>query len=122
MKAYLPGSIVLVNFPFSDLSQTKKRPALVIARAGKSDYILCQITSKSKHAGSTQIEDTDYKSGSLNRTSYIRHHILFTASERLIDRQVAILTQEKMVIIFNQILEIVNEAIRYRAEQEGETR
>lgn len=110
---------MLVNFPFSDLSQTKKRPALVIARAEKKDFILCQITSKSKHTGSTQIEETDFKSGSLNRTSYIRHHILFTASERVIDRQVAILTQEKMVAIFDQILEIVNNAIQYRADNEG---
>lgn len=39
------GSIVLVSFPFSDLSRSKLRPALVIAEAGRGDYILCQITS-----------------------------------------------------------------------------
>lgn len=39
------GSIVLIPFPFSDLSHSKLRPAVVLAEAGKDDYILCQITS-----------------------------------------------------------------------------
>jgi hypothetical protein len=40
------GSVVLVKFPFSDLSNAKLRPALVIADAGRGDWVLCQITSK----------------------------------------------------------------------------
>ncbi len=39
------GSVVLVTFPFSDLSQAKLRPAVVLAKANKNDWILCQITS-----------------------------------------------------------------------------
>jgi mRNA interferase MazF len=39
------GAVVLVPFPFSDLSQSKLRPAIVLADAGKGDYVLCQITS-----------------------------------------------------------------------------
>ena len=41
------GSVVLVPFPFSDLSQTKLRPTVVLADAGRGDWILCQITSYS---------------------------------------------------------------------------
>jgi mRNA interferase MazF len=40
------GLVVLVRFPFSDLSQTKLRPAVVLASAGRGDWILCQVTSK----------------------------------------------------------------------------
>ena len=39
------GAVVLVRFPFSDLSQTKLRPAVVLADAGRGDWILCQVTS-----------------------------------------------------------------------------
>jgi mRNA interferase MazF len=42
-----PASIVVVAFPFSDLSGNKLRPAVVLADAGRDDWILCQITSKS---------------------------------------------------------------------------
>jgi mRNA interferase MazF len=38
------GAVVLVRFPFSDLSQTKLRPAVVRADAGRGDWVLCQVT------------------------------------------------------------------------------
>ena len=39
------SAVVLVPFPFSDLSQAKLRPAIVLADVGRDDWILCQITS-----------------------------------------------------------------------------
>jgi len=39
------ATIVIINFPFSDLSGSKKRPALVVADWGSEDVILAQITS-----------------------------------------------------------------------------
>jgi mRNA interferase MazF len=39
------GAVVVIPFPFSDLSQTKRRPAVVLADAGRDDWILRQITS-----------------------------------------------------------------------------
>lgn len=41
--------IVLVYFPFSDLSETKLRPAVVIAIPGGNNYLLCQITTKKRN-------------------------------------------------------------------------
>jgi PemK-like, MazF-like toxin of type II toxin-antitoxin system len=40
------GDVVVIPFPFSDLSATKRRPALVIASLPGDDVILCQITSR----------------------------------------------------------------------------
>jgi mRNA interferase MazF len=45
MGALAVGQVVLVPFPFSDLSQAKMRPAVVLADAGRGDWILCQVTS-----------------------------------------------------------------------------
>jgi hypothetical protein len=39
------GSVVLSPFPFSDLSNSKKRPSVVIASSGRGDWVLFQITS-----------------------------------------------------------------------------
>jgi mRNA interferase MazF len=35
----------MVPFPFSDLSQSRLRPAIVLADAARGDWILCQVTS-----------------------------------------------------------------------------
>lgn len=41
------GTVVLVPFPFTDLTASKVRPALVVSRSGKgSDVIVCFISSK----------------------------------------------------------------------------
>ena len=39
-------AVVSVLFPFSDLSQAKLRPAVILAEVGRDDWILCQVTSK----------------------------------------------------------------------------
>ncbi len=46
MGRFVKGDIVIMPFPFSDLSASKKRPALVIASLAGDDVILCQITSR----------------------------------------------------------------------------
>jgi len=55
------GAVVLVRFPFSDLSQTKLRPAVVLADAGRGDWILCQVTSKPYgDSGAIRLDDTGF--------------------------------------------------------------
>ena len=60
------GAVVLVPFPFSDLSQAKLRPAVVLASVGRGDWILCQITSNPY--GDTRaimLEDASFAAGGL---------------------------------------------------------
>ena len=45
MGAFAAGQVVLLPFPFSDLTQSKSRPALLLASVGRGDWIACQITS-----------------------------------------------------------------------------
>lgn len=45
MGAFAAGQVVLLPFPFSDLTRSKLRPALLLADAGRDDWIACQITS-----------------------------------------------------------------------------
>jgi mRNA interferase MazF len=40
------GDVVIIPFPYSDLSQSKRRPALVLAGVGRGDFLLCQITPR----------------------------------------------------------------------------
>ena len=78
------GSVVLVPFPFSDLSQSKRRPAVVLADAERGDWILCQVTSKPyADARAVELTDADFEHGSLRLVSCARPAKLFTAHESL---------------------------------------
>ncbi len=102
------GDIVFISFPFSDLSDTKLRPALVLAYAQRNDWILCQITSKSYSDNKAiSIDNADYKKGSLTMVSFVRPSKLFTANVELIHKNVASLTDashQKIVSVILQIL------------------
>ena len=91
MGTFAVGDVVLVNFPFSDLSSTKKRPALVIGLADFGNVILCQITSQSYGSGgAVQIQET--APGTVFRTaSYARPDKLFTADPSLITAKLGVI-------------------------------
>ncbi len=61
MARFVKGDIVVVPFPFSDLTSAKKRPALVIAELEGDDLILCQITSQQiRDRYAILIDDSDF--------------------------------------------------------------
>jgi hypothetical protein len=41
MGRFVKGNVVVVSFPFSDLSGSKRRPALVLADLDGDDILLC---------------------------------------------------------------------------------
>jgi mRNA interferase MazF len=67
MAKFVKGDVVVIPFPFSDLSQSKRRPALVLAVLQGDDLILCQITSKSiKDNYAIPVDENDFESGSIS--------------------------------------------------------
>jgi mRNA interferase MazF len=103
------GSVVLVRFPFSDLSQTKLRPAVVLADAGRGDWILCQVTSQPYgDTRSIRLDDTSFSAGSLRVLSYARPGKLFTANRDLIVSEVATLKSPSL----NQVVDAVVDLLR----------
>ena len=107
MEALAAGSVVLVPFPFSDLSQSKIRPALVLADAGRGDWILCQITSKPyADARAIRLDGPDFASGGLELTSYVRPAKIFTANETLMIGKVGQLHADKLHMILGVVAAI----------------
>ena len=80
---YRQGDIVLVSFPFTDLTSSKRRPALIISpdafNAAGEDLVLAAITSHITHDPSAvQLAGTDYSEGRLPKKSIIKTTKLFT--------------------------------------------
>lgn len=108
MAAPARGSVVLVPFPYSDLSNTKLRPAVVLAVAGRGDFVLCQVTSNPYgDSRSVQLSQIDFSTGSLQVISYARPSKLFTASDQLIQRQVGELTPTALDRIVDEAVRIL---------------
>lgn len=101
------GSVVLVDFPYSDLSKLKKRPALVIGLADYENIIVCQITSKKfPNRLSTSLSDKDFKAGELQLDSFIRPDKIHTLGPNLVERTVGIINDKKMAEVRNKLAEL----------------
>ena len=91
------GDVVVLPFPFSDLSGMKRRPALVLAELPGNDRILCMISSKgATDPHSVPLGPDDFASGSLNAATSIRPARLFTAETSVLLYVVGRLKPEKM--------------------------
>jgi len=105
------GSVVLVPFPFSDLTQAKLRPAVVLADAGRGDWILSQITSKPYgDPQAVELVERNFRSGSLRIVSYVRPGKLFTANNSLVVGEVGVLTDEALHQIVGAVIRILRGA------------
>lgn len=83
--------VVVVPFPFTDRSTTKRRPALVLSSTEafnppSGHVVLAMITSARNSAWPLDTEIQDLDSAGLPSTSIVRMK-LFTLDERLIIRQ-----------------------------------
>jgi len=108
MDTLTAGQVVIVHFPFSDLTASKLRPAVVLAEAGRGDWILCQITSKSYgDSRAVSLDSADFAQGSLRLASYVRPGKLFTAHTSLVDGQAGELQPGKFSAIRNAVVQMI---------------
>ena len=82
---YSKGDIVLINFPFSDLINAKKRPMVVLAEKGE-DIIGCAVTSN-PHSEGVTIEN--FEEGTLPLKSKIKYWQIHTFLKDLAIKKVA---------------------------------
>jgi mRNA interferase MazF len=95
-------------FPFSDLSGTKLRPAVVLADAGRQDWLLCQITSKPySDTAAIRLTNAELKLGALSAVSYARPVKLFTTNESLMVKRIAVLKDETFKAILTATIEVL---------------
>jgi mRNA interferase MazF len=108
MGKFVKGDIVVVKFPFTDLTGAKRRPALVVAELQGDDVILCQITGTARtDKYAVSLNESDYINGRLSVASVIRPNRVFTASENIINYKVCEINDEKRQKVTEKLLEII---------------
>lgn len=110
MERLVKGDVVVVPFPFSDLSGVKRRPALVIATPEGADILLCQITGRKRYDNySITLESSDFSKGHLPISSFIRPNKLFTAEKSIVIYTAGSISQRKLLHVIGKIKEILDE-------------
>ena len=108
MAKFVKGDVVVVPFPFSDLTQAKRRPALVVVDLEGDDIIFCQITSQlNKDNYSITVNENDFKDGNLKQISNIRPNRIFTADTSIILYKVGTLKRRMIDRVIDKIIELV---------------
>ena len=109
MGSFTRGEVVLFPFPYTDLTNRKLRPCLVISEDMQDDIILCQITSKkiSKDIYSVELRKNETRNGSLMIDSYIRSNMIFTAIKKQIVRKLCSINDEK----YNEVVSVITKII-----------
>ncbi len=106
MEEFVKGDVVVIPFPFSDLSKSKKRPALVVA-SFSDEIVLCQITSgKGFDDYSFVVNDEDFNSGRLSLSSVVRCNKIFTADRKIVLYKIGSLRTRKIKKISDILVEI----------------
>ena len=107
MEKLVKGDVVVLPFPFSDLSASKKRPALVVATLTGDDVICCQITSEARFdIYAVTLLHSDFEKGKLDVNSMIRSNRLFTADRSIILYHVGSIKKQKLHEVEGKIISI----------------
>jgi mRNA interferase MazF len=110
---YKQREIVLVPFPYADLSSTKRRPVLIVSNniynTSFPDILVCVITSNLyKDDYSVELGNDDLEMGMLPELSVIKCHKLFTIDQTRILKRFSIIMEnkfEEVVVVLEKLVE-----------------
>jgi len=108
MERFVKGEVVVFPFPYTDLSETKKRPALVVAKLKGENIILAQITTvKREDEDLISLSKKDFASGFLKHDSFVMTSIITTAESSSVLYKIGKLKQEKIAEVEKKLCEIL---------------
>lgn len=95
MPNYQQGEIILIPFPFSDFSQIKTRPAIIVAQHAtrNNDYIVAKITSNLHNDADSFLLNPADIVGKLPATSEVRCNELITVANKRVIKKYALLNR-----------------------------
>ena len=108
MARFIKGDVVVLPFPFTDLTASKKRPAIILSDLRGDDYIMLQITSQNdRDSYAIPLIQSDFSSGTLRQDSNIRPNKIFTLDKSLILYKAGHLTNDKLNECIKKVCSII---------------
>jgi mRNA interferase MazF len=108
LEGLVKGDIIVVEFPYSDLQNWKRRPVLIIKVPKGEDVLACQITSESyEKSVEVKIMKEDFIEGLLKKDSYVRVDKISSIEKSLIKYKICSLKKEKFLVIQNKIIDFL---------------
>ncbi len=105
---YKQKDIILIPFPFSDLSGTKKRPAIIISNSKlKGEDFICSLVTSNEVKDGILIGKDDFDFGKLPFKSWIKPERIFTIDKRIIIKKLASINNSLYVKLQNKIFEYI---------------
>ena len=109
---YKQGEIIVVPFPFSDLSSVKQRPVLILSKIQdiekSQDIVTCGITSNLKDSShSVLIENNNLLEGTIPLKSRVKVDKLFSLDKNIIIKSVARLNKETFQKVREEFCKLV---------------
>lgn len=93
MASYSKNEVVLVRYPYSDLTASKVRPAAIVGIFSSSpDYLIVPLTSRNDRLAEGEFLLTDWRGAGLNLPTVIKRGI-YTIHERLVLKSVGSLSE-----------------------------
>ena len=93
------GDLLLVPYPFSDLSATKRRPVLVLTTPDRyGDFIALPVTSRPQTEHGLPLAGSDLVTGSLPAASWIRTDRIVTLNISLVVKTVGRISERAVAV------------------------
>jgi mRNA interferase MazF len=108
LGAFVRGDVLVVLFPFTDLSSAKRRPAVVVQDLSGDDMMLCMITGQApQDHDSIPLDSAEFADGTLHKPSHIRPGRLFTGENSIVSYRAGGLLPAKMDAVTDAIISIL---------------
>lgn len=108
MTKYKPGDVVLIPYPFSDLSGVKQRPALVLASIESQNEAVCLMLTSQYKGGNYEYAIKKWKESGLYSPTVARISRLFTVDHKIIIAKIGRLNDEEFWEIFAKVQDMLN--------------
>lgn len=97
MTSFEFGDVVLVPFPFTDQSTTKKRPTVIVSsqtyNSERPDVIVMAATSQARPANNFDIPVTDWQTAGLIKASVVKP-VIATVEKALVIKRLGRLSEK----------------------------